>query len=416
MSKSPRNWGFATRALHAGYHPEEHNNSRVVPLYQTTAYVFNDSEHAANLFRLEEPGFIYTRINNPTIDVFEKRMADLEGASLAVAFASGMAAISAAVLNICKTGDAIISSASLYGGTFHLFKDTLPRMGITTHFVDSSDPDTFAAAITPQTRLLYCETVGNPRIDIPDFKRISEIARANNLPLFVDNTVASPYLCRPLEHGADVVIHSASKYIGGHGGSLGGIVLAGGNFDWVSHTPHLKAYAGFPSPYILGIRDEMLRDYGAAMAPMNAYLFVQGLETLALRMKRHGENTVKVATWLRNHPDVAWINSPIFEDHPSYETAKRYVSGGTPALLSFGLRGGYEAAKQLVDRVCMIHHLANLGDTKTLILHPASTSHEPLSPEDRLLAGAPDDLIRMSVGLEDPEDIIADLEGGLKRD
>ncbi len=405
--------GFATRALHAGYDPARHNQSRTVPLYQTTAYRFEDTDAAARLFRLEADGYIYARLNNPTVDAFERRMADLENGCMGLAFASGMAAIHAAVLNVAHAGDEIVATESLYGGSFHLFADTLPRLGVTTRFVSAVDPAAADAAVTDKTRLVYCETIGNPSIDVPDLRALAEVAHAHGLPLVVDNTVATPALCRPLEHGADVVLHSASKYIGGHGGSLGGVVVAGSDFDWIAHSPHLKPYETFPSPYIVGLRAEILRDFGAALSPFNAYMFLQGLETLPLRMERHCRNAETVAARLREHPAVRSVNYPDRDDHRTFENARAYLPQGCSGLMSFRLNGGFEAGKRLVDRVEIIHHLANLGDTKTLILHPASTSHEPLSPEERLAAGAPEDLIRLSIGLEDPEDIVRDLERGL---
>lgn len=413
MSDQNNKLGFTTRSIHAGYNPKDHNSARFTPIYQNTAYTFEDADHAARLFKLEEMGYIYTRINNPTLDVFEQRMASLEGGSLAVAFASGMAAISASLLTILRAGDEIVSSTSLYGGTFNLMSITLPKVGITTKFVDQSDPENFRKAITPKTKLVFIETIGNPRIDVPDFEAIAAIAHENNLPLYVDSSVTSPYLVRPLEWGADVVVHSTSKYIGGHGGSMGGVVVAGGDYDWVKNFPFLEPYGGFPSPFIVACRVEMLRDYGGAMAPMNAYLFIQGLETLSLRMERHSQNAMKLAAWLREHPGVEWVSYPTLEDHPSFENAKKYLPKGCSGLLSFGIKGGYEAGKKLVNSVEIIHHLANLGDTKTLILHPASTSHEQLTDEEKVLAGAPFDLIRISVGIEDIDDIINDLKRGL---
>ncbi len=408
--------GFATRALHAGYDPAQHNQSRQTPLYQTTAYCFEDADHAAQLFKLQQSGYIYSRINNPTLDVLEQRISALENGSMAVAFASGMAAVSSAILTILHAGDEIVSSASLYGGTYNLFATTLPRYGITTHFAKAADTESFREAITPKTKALYCETIGNPAIDIPDLAALAELAHEHEIPLFVDNTTATPYLCRPIEHGADVVIHSASKFIGGHGGSMGGLVTAGGNFNWVKSFPFLEDYQDFESPYIMALRLDILRDLGGAMAPFNAYLMIQGLETLALRMKQHCQNTEIVARWLAEREEVDYVNYPIFEDHPTRKNAKRYLPQGCSALLSFGLKGGYDAGKNLVNRVKMIHHLANLGDTKSLILHPASTSHELLTPEQRLAAGVPDELIRLSVGIEDVQDILNDLEQGLHRD
>ncbi len=414
MSRKSTNWGFYTRAIHAGFSSDQHRNARAVPIYQTTAYTFNDTDHAARLFKMEEPGYIYTRLNNPTVDVFERRMANLEGGDCAVAFASGMSAISSTLLALVHAGDEIVSSASLYGGTFNLFSTTLARFGIRTHFVESTDYESFEKAITDKTRVLYVETIGNPKIDVPDLEALADIAHARNLPLVVDNTVATPCLCRPFEHGADLVVHSASKYIGGHGAALGGVVISGGSLDWPRSFPALESYAvEGESPVISAIRAETLRDFGGALAPMNAFLLAQGLETLALRMERHCDNASRLAAFLSSHPAVEYVNYPTVSGYPCRNNAEKYLPAGYSSLLSFGLKGGFAAGKRLVDGCRMIHHLANLGDTKTLILHPASTSHEPLTPEQRLAAGAPDELIRMSVGLENFEDIVADLERGL---
>jgi O-acetylhomoserine (thiol)-lyase len=406
--------GFYTRALHAGFDPRQHNNARFVPMYQTSAYLFRDAEHAANLFTLQEPGYIYSRINNPTVDVFEQRMANLEGGTMAVAFASGMAAISSALLTFLRAGDEIVASAQLYGGTFNLFNVTFPKVGITTRFVDQNKLEAFSEAITDKTRAIFIETISNPNIDVADIEAIAKVAHENGLPLIVDNTVATPYLCNPLSWGADVVIHSASKYIGGHGSSIGGVVVAGGDFDWTTRFPAMEPYKEFPSPYAICLRVEMLRDYGGAMAPMNAMLFIQGCETLALRMERHSENALKVARWLESNPAVKYVNYCGLGQHRSFELAKKYLRGGCSSLLSFGLKNGKIAGQKLVNSVTMIHHLANLGDSKTLILHPASTSHEQVPDAVKDLAGTPEDLIRMSIGLENVEDILADLERGLE--
>jgi len=406
--------GFATRALHAGYNPHEHNASRTVPLYQSTAFLFKDTDHAARLFKLEEEGHIYTRINNPTVDALENRIASLENGVAGLAFASGMAAISASLLTILRAGDEIVASSSLYGGTFNLFSVTLPKIGITTKFVDISDPENVERAIRKETKLVFVETIGNPRIDVPDLEVLAGIAHKHGLPFFVDNTTASPYLCQPLDHGADVVLHSTSKFIGGHGGSLGGLMVAGDGFDWAKTFPFLEPYVGIgPSPFATCARVEALRDYGGAMSPFNAFQFIQGVETLAIRMQRHSENASSIAGFLYEHPAVEYVNYPTVPDHPSTETAKKYLPNGYGALLSFGLKGGYEAGKKVVNSCQLIHHLANLGDTKTLILHPASTSHEQLSAEDKIAAGSPEELIRMSIGIEDVADIIADLKRGL---
>ncbi|GAB4294710.1 MAG: homocysteine synthase [Myxococcota bacterium] len=407
--------GFSTRALHYGYDPKQHNSARVTPIYQTMAYLFDDVEQAARLCKLEEIGFTYTRINNPTTAILEERIASLESGDYAVALASGMAAISSALLTLLRAGDEILSSASLYGGTYSFFSTTLPKFGIKANFVQAANVAHFEKGITEKTKLIFAETIGNPRIDIPDLAAIAEVAHKRNIPFFVDNTVATPYLCRPIEHGADVVIHSASKFIGGQGAALGGLVVASDAFEWVRAFPSLKQYDDMGvSPFGFAVRNESLRDFGAALSPFHSFLFIQGLETLSLRMEKHSRNAEAVARFLKSHSAVEYVNYPLFEDHPSFNNARKYLPKGCGALLSFGVKGGLEAGKRVVNSMKLISHLANLGDAKTLILHPASTTHEHLSAEERIAAGAPDELIRISVGIEDVEDIISELERGLE--
>jgi len=414
-----------TLALHAGQQPDPATNARAVPIYATTSYVFDDAAHAARLFALEQFGNIYTRIMNPTTGVFEERVAALEGGVGAVGLASGQAAETLAILNIARAGDNIVSSASLYGGTYNLFAYTLPKLGITTRFVDGSDPANFAACIDERTRALYLETIGNPRLDVPDLAAIAAIAHANGLPLIVDNTFA-PLLARPIEHGADVVVHSATKWIGGHGTSIGGVVVDGGHFDWAAsgRFPELvepdPSYHGVsytaafgPAAYILKLRVQLLRDLGPALSPFNSFLFLQGLETLPLRITRHSENALAVARWLEVHPAVAWVNYPGLPSHPSHGLARRYLNGGFGGIITFGVRGGVEAGRRLIDSVRLFSLLANVGDAKSLIIHPASTTHQQLSPEDQIASGVTPDLIRLSVGLEHVDDLIADLDQAL---
>jgi len=414
-----------TLALHAGQQPDPATNARAVPIYATTSYVFDDAAHAARLFALEQFGNIYTRIMNPTTGVFEERVAALEGGVGAVGLASGQAAETLAILNIARAGDNIVSSASLYGGTYNLFAYTLPKLGITTRFVDGSDPANFAACIDERTRALYLETIGNPRLDIPDLDAIAAVAHANGIPLIVDNTFA-PLLSRPIEHGADIVVHSATKWIGGHGTSIGGVVVDGGRFDWAAsgHFPELVepdpsyhgvSYTGAfgPAAYILKLRVQLLRDLGPALSPFNSFLFLQGLETLPLRITRHSENALAVARWLEAHPAVAWVNYPGLPSHPSHGLAQRYLSGGFGGIITFGVRGGVEAGRRLIDSVRLFSLLANVGDAKSLIIHPASTTHQQLSPEDQVASGVTPDLIRISVGLEHVDDLIADLDQAL---
>lgn len=416
-----------TLAVHGGQEPDPTTLSRAVPIYQTTSYVFRDTEHAANLFALKEFGNIYTRIMNPTQDVFEKRVAALEGGVGALAVASGQAAITYSILNIAKAGDEIVSSSSLYGGTYNLFHYTLPKLGITVKFVDPSDPENFRKALTDRTRAIYGEIIGNPKLDVLDLETVADIAHEAGIPLIIDNTFATPYLCRPFDFGADIVIHSATKFIGGHGTSIGGVIVDSGKFDWTNGKfPELTepdpSYHGVsyteavgPLAYIIKARVQLLRDVGAALSPFNAFLFLQGLETLHLRMERHSENALKIARYLKEHDAVEWVSYPGLEDHPSYEKAQKYLPKGQGAILAFGIRGGLEAGKKLIENLKLFSHLANVGDSKSLVIHPASTTHQQLTPEEQVSAGVTPDLVRLSVGTEAVEDLIDDLDQALKK-
>jgi len=414
-----------TLAVHAGQVLDPTTLSRAVPLYQTTSYGFRDSEHAANLFALKEFGNIYTRIMNPTTDVFEKRVAALEGGAAALALASGQAAITYALMNIAEAGDEIVSATSLYGGTYNLFANTLPKFGIKVRFVDPLDPENFRAAITDKTKALYAESIGNPRGDVTDIRKIADIAHEHGIPFIVDNTVPSPYLLRPLEHGADIVVHSATKFIGGHGTSIGGVIVDGGKFDWKASgkfpgmTEPDPSYHGVvytdavgPIAYIIKARVQLLRDMGASLSPFNAFL-LQGLETLHLRMERHSSNALAVAKYLESHPAVESVNYAGLESHPSYKLAQHYMPKGAGALLTFELKGGVEAGKKLINAVKLFSHLANIGDSKSLIIHPASTTHSQLEGEELASTGVTPGMVRLSVGTEGIDDIIADLDQAL---
>lgn len=419
----PNPYLLETLAIHAGQEIDPTTFSRAVPLYQTSSYGFRDSEHAANLFALKEFGNIYTRLMNPTTDVFEKRLAALEGGVGALATASGQAAITFSILNIAAAGDHIVSAASLYGGTYNLFAHTLPKLGINVSFVDSDTPDNFRAAITENTKALYAETVGNPGGNVLDIEAVAAIAHEHGIPLIVDNTFPSPYLLRPIEHGADIVVHSATKFIGGHGTSIGGVIVDGGKFDWAAHgkfpglTEPDPSYHGLvysdalgPLAYIIKARVQLMRDLGAPISPFNAWLLLQGLETLHLRMERHSENALQVAQYLEQHPDVEWVSYPGLNSHPSYELAQKYLPLGKGAILTFGIRGGAAAGQKLIGNVKLFSHLANVGDSKSLIIHPASTTHQQLNEEQQLSAGVNPELIRLSVGTENIRDLINDLE------
>ncbi|MBE9576116.1 O-acetylhomoserine aminocarboxypropyltransferase/cysteine synthase family protein [Flavobacterium proteolyticum] len=414
---------FATNALHAGHDTTKNAGTRAVPIYQTTSYVFNNSDHAANLFGLAEAGFIYTRLNNPTNDILEQRLAKLEGGIGAVVTASGTAAISTALLTLLKAGDHIVASNSLYGGTYNLLNVTLPRLGITTTFVDPSNPDNFLNAVQENTRVFFAESLGNPKLDVLDLKAISKAAQTYKVPFIVDNTVATPFLLNPIEHGANIVIHSLTKYIGGNGTSLGGVIIDAGNFDWSNgkfpeFTEPSAGYHGLKYYEVLGaasfiakVRIEGLRDLGASLSPFNAFQIIQGLETLAIRIKKHSVNALELAKWLQKRPEVAWVNYPGLISSKYYDLAQQYLPEGQSGIVTFGLKGGYEAAKKVADETQFFSLLANIGDTKSLIIHPASTTHQQLSEEQQITTGVTKDLIRLSVGLEDIEDLKADLEG-----
>lgn len=418
-----RKLSLETLSVHGGQAIDPTTLSRAVPIYQTTSYGFKDTDHAANLFSLQEFGNIYTRIMNPTTDVFEKRVAELEGAPAALAVASGQAAITYAILNIAGAGDEIVSATSLYGGTYNLFSTTLPKLGIQVKFVDPSDPENFRAAITDKTKAVYAETIGNPKGDVIDLEAVAAIAHENGVPFIVDNTFPSPYLCRPIEHGADIVVHSATKFIGGHGTSIGGVIVDSGKFDWKASgkfsglTEPDPSYHGVvytdavgPIAYIIKARVQLLRDMGAALSPFNSFLLLQGLETLHLRMERHSSNALKVAEFLEGHEAVEWVNYPGLKSHPSYELAQKYLPDGSGAILTFSIKGGVEAGKKLINAVKLFSHLANVGDSKSLIIHPASTTHQQLSADEQDAAGVAPGMVRLSVGTEGIRDILADLE------
>lgn len=413
---------FATNALHAGHDVTKNGGSRAVPIYQTSSYVFNNSDHAANLFGLAEEGYIYTRLNNPTNDILEKRLAILEGGIGAVVTASGASAISTALLVLLKAGDHIVASSSLYGGTYNLLKVTLPRLGITTTFVDAADPENFTRAAKQNTRAFFVESLGNPKLDVLNLKAISQEAKAYKVPFIVDNTVASPYLLNPIEHGADIVIHSLTKYISGNGTSLGGVIIDAGKFDWSNgkfpeFTEPSAGYHGLVyhealgnAAFIAKARIEGLRDHGAALSPFNAFQIIQGLETLEIRIKRHSENALALAQWLELQDQVAWVNYPGLKSSKYYVLAQKYLPKGQSGVVTFGLKAGFEAAKKVADNTKLFSILANIGDTKSLIIHPASTTHQQLSDEEQISTGVTKDLIRLSVGLEDIEDLKADLK------
>src|SRR5574342_7397 len=419
-TNNERQLGFNTRQLHAGQQPDPTTGSRAVPIYQTTSYVFKDTDHAARLFALQEFGNIYTRIMNPTTDVFEQRIADLEGGVGALAASSGHAAQTMAILALCGAGDHIVSAATLYGGTFNQFKYTFPRLGIEVTFVDPGDPENFRRAIRPNTKILYGETLGNPLINVFPFEAVTAIAREARIPLMIDNTFATPYLCRPFEWGANIVVHSATKFIGGHGTTIGGVIVDGGNFDWAANgrfpnfnepdeSYHGLVYASLGAPaFILKARVQILRDIGACQAPINSWLLLQGLETLSLRMERHVENAQAVATFLEDHPNVEWVTFPSLKSHPDYAAARKYLPKGPGAVLGFGIQGGLEAGRRFIDRLQLFSHLANVGDAKSLAIHPASTTHSQLTPEQQVCAGVTPDFVRLSVGLEDIDDILRD--------
>ncbi|NPV87785.1 MAG: O-acetylhomoserine aminocarboxypropyltransferase/cysteine synthase [Anaerolineae bacterium] len=424
-TSTPRTFGFSTRQLHAGQQPDPTTGACAVPIYQTTSYVFKDTDHAARLFALEESGNIYTRIMNPTTEVFEQRMADLEGGVGALAASSGHAAQTLAILTLCQAGDHIVSSSALYGGTYTQFTHTFPRLGIEVTLVDASDPQNFARAIRPNTKILYGETLGNPRIDVFPFDEVAAIARAERIPLMIDNTFATPYLCRPFEWGANIITHSTTKFIGGHGNSIGGVIVDGGNFDWAGSgrfanftnpdpSYHGMRYADLgATAFITKARVQMLRDIGACQSPFNSFLFLLGLETLSLRMERHVHNAKAVAEFLSQHPKVSWVSYPALPAHPGYAAAQKYLPKGPGAILGFGIRGGVAAGKRFIDSLKLFSHLANVGDARSLAIHPASTTHSQLTPEQQASAGVSPDFVRLSIGLEDIEDILWDLDQAL---
>jgi len=421
-----KKWGFETVALHAGYQPDCETLSRAVPVYQTTSYVFRDSEHAANLFALKETGNIYSRIGNPTVEVLEKRLAALEGGVGALALSSGHAAIYTTILNIASAGDEIVSSSSLYGGTFNLFTHTLPRLGIKVHFVDPGRPENFRKAVSDKTKAVFGETIGNPRCDVLDIQGASEVAHEAGIPLIVDSTFTTPFLCRPFEFGADIVVHSMTKFIGGHGTSMGGIIIDSGKFDWAQNdkfsglTNPDPSYHGIsytkdlgPAAFIGKARAQLLRDIGACLSPFNAFLILQGTETLSLRMERHVSNAQQVANFLENHPQVNWVSYPGLSSHPSHALTKKYLPRGAGAIMTFGIKGGLEAGKRFIENLRIFSHLANVGDAKSLVIHPASTTHSQLSEEELLKAGVSPDMVRLSIGLESIEDLLEDLDQAL---
>ncbi|MGE5373325.1 MAG: homocysteine synthase [Solirubrobacterales bacterium] len=423
-----RKLGFDTLQVHAGQKPDPTTGSRAVPIYQTTSYVFDSVDHAADLFALKESGNIYTRIMNPTSDVFEQRIAALEGGAAALAVASGSAAITYAVLNIAGAGDEIVAASTLYGGTYNLFALTLPKYGVKTLFVDPDDPDNFRKAINDKTKALYIETIGNPGINIIDIEAVAQIAHENGLPLIVDNTFGTPYLIRPIEFGADIVVHSATKFIGGHGTSIGGVIVDGGKFDWAKSgrfpglTEPDPSYNGLryteavgPVAYIVKARVQLLRDTGAALSPFNSFLFLLGLETLSLRVERHVANAKRIADFLNHHPLVSWVNYPSLEGNKYYALAQKYLPRGAGSIFTFGVKGGLAEGRAFIDSLQIFSLLANVADAKSLVIHPASTTHAQLSEADQKAAGVTPDMIRLSIGIEDVEDLIWDLDQALNQ-
>lgn len=436
---------FDTIAIHGGQEPDSTTHSRAVPIYQTTSYTFEDSQYAADLFSLKKAGNIYTRLANPTTDVLEKRIALLDGGVGALAVASGQAAITIACLNIAKSGDEIITSSALYGGTYTLFASTFAKMGIKVNFVSSNDPADFERAITDKTRLIYAESIGNPKLQVLDIEKLADVAHRHNIPLIIDNTVATPYLFKPFEFGADITVYSATKFLGGHGTSIGGLIVDSGNFNWAAKplsqapnpsTDNIKNNASkFPeltepdpsyhgitytkefgnAAYIVKARTQLLRDTGPAISPFNSFLILQGMETLHLRMERHCSNALKVAEFLSRHKNVSWVNYPGLENHPSYELAKKYMPKGQGAIIGFGIKGGMQAGIKFIDNVKLLSHLANIGDAKSLVIHPASTTHQQLTDEERSSTGVTEDFIRLSIGIEDPDDIIEDIDQALNK-
>jgi O-acetylhomoserine (thiol)-lyase len=420
-----RQFGFATKSLHAGHTPDKNNPARAVPIYQTTSFVFENSEHAAALFALQQFGNIYSRIMNPTTDVFEQRVAALENGVAALATSSGQSAQFLAISSLMENGDELVASSTLYGGTYTQFDVSFRRIGINVKFVEPDDPENFRKAITPRTRALYTETIANPRMNVADIEKIAAIAHEAGVPLVVDNTMASPYLCRPIEHGADIVLHSATKFLGGHGTSIGGVIVDSGKFPWSDKFPAITApspgYHGMkfaevfgPIAYIIKVRVEGLRDFGPCMSPFNSFLFIQGIETLQYRMEAHSRNAMAVAEWLSKNPAVSWVKYPGLKSSPYYALSQKYLPKGQGSIVTFGIKGGKEAGKKLIDSVKLFSHLANLGDAKSLIIHPSSTTHQQLSEAQQLEAGVSPDLVRLSVGIEDLDDILWDLEQAIQ--
>ena len=418
--------GFDTLALHAGHTPDQDTGARAVPIWQTSSYVFQDTGHAARLFALQEAGNIYTRIMNPTTDVLEKRVAALECGAAGLAFSSGMGAIAGGIMTLAAAGDEVLASTRLYGGTVTFFTNTLSRMGISVRWVDSDDPEPFAEAINDRTKVVFLETIGNPKLNVPDLAGIARVAHERGVPVMVDNTTPSPALCRPIEFGADIVVHSLTKYLNGHGNSIGGLLVDGGKFPWdngrfpefIEPDPAyhgLRCYETFgPVTFAIRARTRILRDMGACLSPFNAFLTLQGTETLSLRMERHSENALAVAKYLEGHPKVTWVLYPGLESHPSYEAANKYLAKGASGLVGFGVRGGMEAGRQFIENLQLFSHLANIGDAKSLAIHPASTTHQQLSEEEQAAAGVTPDFVRLSVGIESLDDIMADLDQALE--
>ncbi|MFT8318155.1 MAG: O-acetylhomoserine aminocarboxypropyltransferase/cysteine synthase family protein [Sporolactobacillus sp.] len=427
MAEQERKLGFETLQVHAGQVPDPATGARAVPIYQTSSFVFKDADEAADFFQLKKPGNVYARIMNPTEDVFEKRIAELEGGSAALATASGLAAILYSILNVANAGDNIVSAGTLYGGTYELFNVTLRKLGIDVTFVDPDDPENFRKAINDRTKALYGETLGNPKINVLDIEAVANIAHENGIPLIVDNTFGTPYLIRPIDWGADVVVHSATKFIGGHGTAIGGVLVDGGKFDWAASgkfpdftTPD-KSYGGLvytdlaPASFAAKARVQLLRNTGATLSPQNAFYFLQGLESLSLRVERHVQNARKVVKFLKDHPKVTWVNYPELEDSPYRELSKKYFPKGAGSIFTFGVKGGLEAGKTLINNVKLFSLLANVADAKSLIIHPASTTHAELTPEEQAEAGVTPDLIRVSIGIETIDDIIYDLDQALAK-
>ena len=424
---SERKLSFETLQVHAGQVPDPTTGARAVPIYQTTSYVFNNADHAANLFQLKESGNVYTRIMNPTTDVFEKRVAELEGGVAGLATASGQSAILYSILNVANAGDEIVAAATLYGGTYELFSVTLKKLGINVVFVNPDDPENFRKAITDKTKALYGETIGNPKINVLDIEAVANIAHENKIPLIIDNTFGTPYLVKPIEYGADVVVHSATKFIGGHGTTLGGIIVDGGNFDWAASgkfpdftTPDKSynnlVYASLGAPaFALKARVQLLRNTGAALSPQSAFYLLQGLETLSLRVERHVSNTRKIVEYLGNHPKVSWINYPELESIPYKALADKYLPKGSGSIFTFGIHGGLEAGKKFINSLELFSLLANVADAKSLVIHPSSTTHSELTEEEQIAAGVTPDLIRLSIGIEGVDDLIYDLEQALSK-